>query len=105
MNVTYSEFKHLNPYKLSLIKKGYEMKRQIRDQEMWLWFGTYGRDAITLGVKNGVFGKEKPKYPKNPILSEEHKEIDIQKQREKFVAGLLAMQTNFELNNPKNKKE
>lgn len=102
MGVSYTEFKHLNPYKLSLIEKGFEMRREIRDEEMWIWFGTYGRDAIAYGVNKGAWGKDKFDYPKEPILSQkETTEDDLQKQRELFVAGLMAMQTNYELNHPK----
>lgn len=69
MGVSYSEFKHLNPYKLSLIKQGFNMQRKIRDEEMWMWVGSYVRDAVALGIRIGM-GKVKFEYQKNPILSE-----------------------------------
>ena len=102
MGVSYTEFKHLNPYKLSLVRKGFEMRRKIRDEEMWMWFGSYGRDVIAMGVREGAWGKGKLNYPNEPILNKkETTENDLKKQRELFVAGLMAMQTNFELNHPK----
>lgn len=102
MGVSYSEFKHLNPYKLSLIAKGYEMQRKIRDQEAWMWIGSYMRDAISIGSRNGIWGKGKLEYQKKPLLSEQdNRKTDLKKAREAFAAGLLTMQANFELNHPK----
>lgn len=71
MGVSYTEFKHLNPYKLSMVEKGYKIRRKIRDEEMWMWWGTYGRDAIAIGVNKGAWGKGKIEYPKEPIISKE----------------------------------
>ena len=68
MGVSYSEFKHLNPYKLSLIAKGYEMQRKARDEEIWMWIGVYCKEAIALGVKKGLWEK-KVEYPKKPVLN------------------------------------
>ena len=102
MGVSYTEFKHLNPYKLSLAHKGVEMRRKIRDEEMGMWFGSYGRAVIAMGVREGAWGKGKLDYPNEPILNKkETTEDDLKKQRELFVTGLMAMQTNFELNHPK----
>ena len=78
------------------------MRRKIRDEEMWMWFGSYGRDAIAMGVREGAWGKGKLDYPNEQILNKkETTEDDLKKQRELFVAGLMAMKTNFELNHPK----
>ena len=47
-------------------------------------------------------------YPDNPLFYEEDektKEERLQKQREAFLGGLLAMQANFELNHPKKESE
>ena len=52
--------------------------------------------------------KGKVEYPETPILYEEDeatKEERLQKQREAFLGGLLAMQANFELNHPKKESE
>lgn len=69
MGVSYTEFKHLNPYKLSLVEKGYKKRQQLLDEQMWMWFGTYGRDAIALGANKGIWGKGKVEYPDKPILN------------------------------------
>ena len=52
--------------------------------------------------------KGKVEYPEKRILCEEDeatKQERLQKQREAFLGGLLAMQANFELNHPKKESE
>lgn len=70
--------------------------------------GQYFASAITATVGN-MFKKKghKPnEYPKKPFElsgSREPTEEELQKQRELFVAKLIAMQTNFELNHKDSK--
>ena len=71
--------------------------------------GQYIAEAIMCTVGNALSGKsgKKHKYPDKPYklntsIQEEMNEVEMQKQRELFVAKLMAMQTNFELNH-KNK--
>lgn len=67
--------------------------------------GMYIAEAIMATVGNALSGKsgKKHKYPDKPYelntsIQEEMNEKEMQKQRELFVAKLMAMQANFELN-------
>lgn len=97
MGVGYTEFKHLNPYKLSLMQKGFKEGRKIRDREMWMWFGTYGREAITIGVKNGVWGQGKLEYSKTPILSDIEQETKNGYKESKEEVAMFEMQQRINL--------
>lgn len=67
--------------------------------------GMYFAEAIMSTVGNALSGKsgKKYKYPDKPFelntsIQAEMNEKEMQKQRELFVAKLMAMQANFELN-------
>lgn len=72
--------------------------------------GQYFAEAIMATVCNALSGKsgKKYEYPSKPYklntsTQEEMSEKEMQKQRELFVAKLMAMQANYELNH-NNKK-
>ena len=107
MGISITEFKHMNPKMLEMCMKGYEQRRRLEDEQWFLRFREYGIISAALGVRLGM-NKGKVEYPETPILYEEDeatKEERLQKQREAFLGGLLAMQANFELNHPKKESE
>lgn len=74
-----------------------------KDAYIHAWIGEYGISALTVAIDGCLNGrKSTAKYVKYPILERaEFEEKDKQKQRELFVASLMAMKTIFELNHPK----
>lgn len=70
IGVSVEEFKHLTPRKLEYCLKGYNMNRQMRDREMWLWFGNYGLSAVSVAAEHCLAGKKaKSKFIDKPIFS------------------------------------
>lgn len=60
--------------------------------------GIYVQSAFGTVLEHCFAGKKaKSKYIEKPLLEESKtsKEDDIQRQREKFIAGLMAMEANF----------
>lgn len=109
MGVPYDVFRHLNPTKLKPFQEAYRIKQENRDAEMWAFCGNYVLSAVITAVDACLNGKKaRSKYIEKPLLKDqidqgkEMTEEEIQKQRELFVAKLLVMKTNFELNNNKN---
>lgn len=96
----------MNPHILRLLAEGHNQKQ--RDEvrmanSLFHLQGQYFAHAISSTVGN-MFKKKGSKpneYTKKPFKLDnggELSEHELQQQRELFVAGLLAMQTNFELN-------
>ena len=107
--VPYDVFWHLNPKKLEPFKKAYFIKQEERDAEVWAMCGNYVLSAVYTAVESCLNGKKsRSKYIESPVLKDrvddkkELTEEELQKQRELFVAKLLVMKANFELNNSKN---
>lgn len=79
----------------------------MRDEEMWQWWGHYGISALVFSIEHCLAGrKARTKYVEEPLSKkcvQEENEEKIQQQRDLFVAGLMAMQANFELNQETNK--
>lgn len=65
-------------------------------------YGAYTWEAVrsVVGTMFGGKNKKPIPYPEKPHY-ETHNTDDLQKQRELFVAKLLAMQANFEINHGK----
>lgn len=108
IGISVEEFKHLTPAKLECCLKGYNIRRKLIDEEMWVWFGSYGISAVSVAVEHCLAGrKAKGKYVRKPVmkeLEEQNKpmtEEELKRQRELFVAKLEVMKTNFELNHGK----
>ena len=87
------------------------MRQKMQDEQIWAWFGSYAVSAVAVAVDANLHGrKAKSKYIDKPIMQrieEQNKpmsEEELQKQRELFVAKLQVMQSNFELNHKKEKK-
>ena len=104
MGISYETFLHLTPKKLSYFIEGHNLKRKMRDEEMWI-LGQYIMSALDSTVCNssiwrGKHGKpakyiEKPIMQmdnfKNHVLTEDEK----QKQLDKFVMSLKLMESNY----------
>lgn len=86
-----------NPASLEPYAKTYGLKMQIQDAHLWR-MGIYVQSAVGTVLEHCFAGKKaKSKYIEKPLLEESKasKEDDIQRQREKFIAGLMAMEANF----------
>lgn len=115
MGISWSEFWTLNPHILNLKLENYieKQERELQKQNSLFHLqGMYMADAIMCTVGNALSGKsgKKYKYPDKPYplntkQKEQMNEEEMQKQRELFVAKLMAMQTNFELNHKKDNSE
>lgn len=87
IGISVEEFKHLTPRKLGYCLKGHKLERKMRDEEMWLWFGTYGISAVSAAIQQ-CFGKSrtKPKYIEKPILEiEEEKKSQYTESQEEVA--------------------
>lgn len=87
-----------------------ERLRVLRcDEDMWV-MGMYVQNAVSVAVEHCLAGrKAKSQYLKAPLREqfEEQNEDNIseeklQRMREQFVAKLITMKTNFELEHGKN---
>ena len=87
--------RELKPYDIAHKKKIME-----QDYLQHLWWGNYGISALYVAIEGCLAGKKsKAKYIEKPLFASIEEEKV--KQRELFVAGLMAMKTNFELNHVK----
>lgn len=105
IGVTWEEFWTLNPHIVKLLIKGHKEKVQEELEIANLiafYQGQYNMFSLLATVGNMFSGKSSKKYeyPSKPfdLYKKELTEDELQKQRELFVAKLMAMQTNFELN-------
>ena len=109
MGISIEEFKHLNPKKLEWCYKGYKLKKEEEDRNSWQRWGDYGISVLIFAIEHCLNGrKAQSKYIDKPIMERADiadNEKEIQKQRKAFLAGLMAMQANFELSHPKKEKQ
>lgn len=95
------------PKELEPFVEAERLKVLRRDEDMWV-MGMYVQKAVAVAVEHCLAGKKaKTKYLEMPLREKAEEENNIseeklQKQREQFVAQLMIMKTNFELNNAKN---
>jgi hypothetical protein len=58
----------MTPAQLGYCIKGYNLKRQRQDIDMWSWWGNYGISAVIYAVEHCLAGKKaKSEYLKEPI--------------------------------------
>lgn len=97
------------PADLEPYAEAYKLEMKQRDREMWMWWGEYGLAATSVAVDHCLNGrKAQSKYIDKPIIERAdiaNNEKEIQKQRKAFLAGLMAMQANFELSHPKRRNK
>lgn len=90
--------------KLERCFEGFRIARERKDNEMWLWFGTYGISAFSFAIDHCFNGKQaKTEYLAQPLLSNktendsEMSESEIQRQREALVMKFKTMKANFDI--------
>ena len=74
IGVSYELFWHLNPTKLKPFYTAFENQRKMRDEENWLYWGTYGLSAFQTVISHfgaGLSGKKSDaKYIEKPIYQQ-----------------------------------
>lgn len=70
IDIPYETFMHLVPNQLRAYYKAYKMKKEMRDEEAWMWWGNYGISALIVAIDRYFGCKDsKEEYIKEPILS------------------------------------
>ena len=90
MGISYDEFWTLNPRKINVIVKAYNLKRQIEDEKLWL-LGDYVFNACSIALSNafrkkGQKGKE---YFEVVTISEQRDENNLTDSEKKEKTELL----------------
>lgn len=104
IGVCKSEFMDSCPVELAPYIKAHKMKIQEADRMAWSFCGNYVLSAMTVAIDHCLNGrKAKSEYIKKPVFDMNNtddnlSEDEIQRQRELFVAKLMTMKANFELN-------
>ena len=107
IGVSYERFMCSCPKELEPFVEAERLKVLRQDEDMWV-MGMYVQSAVAVAVEHCLAGKKaKSKYLELPLrekMEEENKvsEDNLQKQRKQFVAQLMLMKANFELENGKN---
>ena len=70
MDVPYELFWHLNPTKLKAFQTAFDNKRRMRDEEMWLYWGTYGISAFSVVLASAFSKNSQSKYVEKPIYQQ-----------------------------------
>ena len=112
LGATRKEILHSTPYALSSYDKAHKLKKEMRDEEMWMQ-GRYNYAALMVALSHFGAGLSKKqsraKYPEKPFLQEAKEasgalsEAELQRQREMFVAQFEAMGANFKIGQKKNR--
>lgn len=59
------------PADLQPYADAYSLERRQQDNEMWLWFGSYGVSAVAVAVEHCLSGKKaKSKYIDRPVMEQ-----------------------------------
>lgn len=60
------------PADLQPYADAYNLDKKQRDNEMWMWFGTYGLSAVSVAVEHCLAGrKARSKYIEKPIIGQQ----------------------------------
>lgn len=63
------------PADLQPYADAYSLERKQRDNEMWMWFGSYGLSAVAVAVEHCLSGKKaKLKYIDKPVMAQQNDE-------------------------------
>ena len=107
--MTRREFMKSKPIELVSYGLAYKMQEKKKDEDMWRQgFYVYKAfETVMAHFSAGLSGRKcKAEYPQEPFsFAKQSNDKDIQKQRELFVAGLMAMQSNFELEKKSKERE
>lgn len=106
LGVSKQEFMDSSPKELAPYIKAHSLRMEEMDRVIWSSCGNYVLSAVFVAVERCLNGKKaSSKYVEKPVFSiqkeEEFTEEELQKQRELFVAKLMVMKSNFELNKGK----
>lgn len=85
IGIDYRTFMHLVPIELGAFFKSYNQKRQIKDEEMWMWFGNYGISALIFAIDRCFSKTPQYEYVSEPILTNYHTSKELteeEKQKE-----------------------
>lgn len=97
-------FWHLNPTKIKPFYKAFENKRKMRDEENWIYWGTYGMSALSVVLANAFSKNSQVKYIEKPVYQSaeeqtgELTEEEKIRQTEQLFAQLKLMEVNYNLN-------
>lgn len=70
MGVSWQEFWKMNPHIINCLQKGYEQKIRQEDYLQYLWWGSYGKTAVSVAIEHCFGGKKaKSKFIEKPIFS------------------------------------
>ena len=110
IGVPYELFWHLNPTKLKPFYTAFENKRKMRDEEQWLYWGTYGMSALSVVLENAFSKNSKAEYIQKPVYQTESKnneqitKEEKKQKTEKLFMQLILMEANFNLNHKSDRK-
>lgn len=103
IGVSYELFWHLNPTKLKPFHTAFENQRKMRDEENWMYWGTYGMSALSVVLASAFNKNSQAKYIEKPIYqsakenSVEMTQEEKQQKIEQLFMQLQIMETNFNL--------
>lgn len=92
------------PVELAPYIRAHRIKLEEMDRVIWSSCGNYVLSALSVALDHCMNGKKaKSKYIEKPVFEMANTENnltedELQRQRELFVAKLMVMKTNFELN-------
>ena len=93
IGMSYEEYWYAEPYRVVEYYKAHEMKREMKNQEMWIQ-GMYFYDALSVVVGN-AFGKQKEKYVDKPFdlypKKQNKKQIEAQEEIIKHFSKFKVM--------------
>jgi hypothetical protein len=111
MGVSKGDFFSSTPKILKAYDKAHEEKIKTMDALAWQFCGSYVLSAVSVAVDHCLNAKKAvSKYMEKPVMqnkydySEEMTEEEIKRQRELFVAKLMIMKSNYELNHKSDKE-
>jgi hypothetical protein len=110
IGISESEFWTMNPHRIKIHAKAYEMKMTRLDELVWSFVGNYGLSAIATAIEHNLAGKKaKSKYINEPLTRKnkpnvEMTEDEIQRKRDEFVMRMETMAMNWKKNHPEVKE-
>ena len=108
LGISLEEFKHMTPMELEYCLKGYELRRRLRDRDMWEYFGTYGLSAVMTAVEHCLAGRkavtryiDKPNLQEGRIQDRQLSEEEKMREVDRFFAQEEARRINWRRNHPR----
>ncbi len=98
IGVDYDTFWTLNPRKVKVILEGYKLKRQVKDEEMWM-LGGYVFDAVTIALGNAFRKKHQKAREYFEEIKQPYSKLAEQKQQEELSEAEKKRKTELLFNN------